>query len=81
MTELSNRTAKLCKSLPIQNVIEKSTIEADIRWEKTKDWRSERRQETPQIEVYFDDVGKLMINAEYVTQNELVYDLKKDQKE
>ena len=29
----------------------------------------------------FDDVGKLMINAEYVEQKELVSGLKKDQKE
>ena len=79
--DLTNQTSVLCRSLPIQRVIESFSIEPDIRWEKTKDWKSERRQETSLIEMQFDDVGKLMINAEYVPQNELLYDLKRDQKE
>ena len=41
--ELKNQTTALCDSLPIQKVVESSSIEPDIRWEKTKDWKSGER--------------------------------------
>ena len=60
----------------MQMLTSASNFQADIRWEKGKDWRKDRRQETETIEVIIDDVGKLLLNAEYITLNELHQHLK-----
>jgi len=64
---MADKTSKLCQQLPMHTLAYMSDIRADIRWEKTKDWRSSRRQETETVTLHLGDVGKMFLNAEYVT--------------
>lgn len=41
--DLTGKTVKLCQRLPMHALVGTSNYQADIRWEKTKDWRSKRR--------------------------------------
>ena len=40
MQDLTGRTVKLCHQLPMHALISSSNFHADIRWEKTKEWRN-----------------------------------------
>ena len=36
---LADKTQKIAKSLPMHSIILKSPVQAELRWERTKNWR------------------------------------------
>ena len=67
INDIVEKTTRLCQQLPMHTLAYMSDIRADIRWEKTKDWRSARRQESETVTLHLGDVGKIFFNVEYVT--------------
>lgn len=62
MLSLMQKIEKLAKSLPINNLISSSGVQAELRWEKTKNWNLHcGRKESEVIQVQIDDVGKLLV--------------------
>ena len=72
MQTLSSKVEKLARNLPINNLISNQSIQAELRWEKTKDWNSYRSlQESEVIEMQISNVGKIMVQCDYITESQI----------
>ena len=52
----------------MQHLIESQTVMAELRWERTKNWRPYAKvEESPQIEEVIEGAGKLRIQCKYIS--------------
>lgn len=60
----------MAKNLPLDNLIMSQGVQAELRWEKTKDWFPHcSLQESDLVEVYVDNVGKILVQCEYISES------------
>ena len=72
----------MAKVLPMNSLIQSQSVEAMVRWEKTKNWRPYASiQETEQIEIVVDEIGKIMVQCEYIASDEIKKHILADQRE
>ena len=54
-------------------------VHAELRWEKTKVWRANASlKESEPIEVFIEDVGKVLVTVEYISAREIESHLSMD---
>ena len=59
---LTEKALKIANHLPMQNLILNQTVQAELRWEKTKNWRPYADiKDSEMIEVFVEEVGKIQI--------------------
>ena len=62
MQSLTERTQKIARQLPMHALIQNQSVQSELRWEKTKNWRPYASiKESEQIEVLVEDVGKMLV--------------------
>ena len=62
----------MAKVLPLNRLIANQSVEAMVRWEKTKNWRPYSSiRESDQIEIVVDDIGKILVLCEYIPSDEI----------
>lgn len=56
----------------MHSIVSGGTISAEVRWEKTKNWRSYSSiQESEQIEVLVEGVGKMLVQCEFICSSQV----------
>lgn len=56
----------------MNNLIASQSVQAELRWEKTKGWRPNVSiKESEEIELYVDDVGKINVICDYISSSEI----------
>ena len=79
---LKEKTNKIADKLPMHHLVTNQIVQAELRWEKTKNWRPYAGiKESEQIEVVVEDVGKIQIQCEYIQQSEIKQHIMQDQRE
>ena len=69
---LTSRLEKAAKLLPMNNLISSESVQAELRWEKTKNWHpSASKKESEAIEMFIDDVGKIIVSCDYISCSEI----------
>lgn len=80
ITNLSEKVQRLAKRLPMHELIHSQAVKPELRWQKTSNWRNpDQVQESEQLEVVFEDVGKLLISCVFITASEVKSDIMKNQ--
>ena len=66
----------------MNNLIMSQSVKAELRWEKTKGWRSNSSlKESELIELHVENVGKILIQCEYILDREIESHLFQDKQE
>ena len=79
---LAEKTQKVAQNLPLHGFISNQTVHAELRWEKTKNWRPYASiKESEQISVLVEGVGKILVQCEYISQSEIKQHVNQDQME
>ena len=79
---MTDRLEKVAKALPMNNLILSQCVQAELRWERTKGWRSNSTlKESELIELQVENVGKIIIQCEYIQDREIESHLLQDKQE
>ncbi len=62
----------MAMQLPMHDLVVSQNVRAELRWQKTKDWRPYASpKESDQIEILVEKIGKILVQCEYISQNEI----------
>lgn len=72
INEIKNGVTQLAQNLPMSFLMSQKVFNAELRWEKTKNWRSNAKViESDQFSFNLDGVGRILVQVEYLTEKDL----------
>ena len=72
INEIKNGVTQLAQNLPMSSLMSQKVLNAELRWEKTKNWRPNAKViESDQLSFNLDGVGRILVQVEYLTEKDL----------
>ena len=76
---MQERTKKVAKQLPINTFLANESLHADLRWEMTSNWAPYSViRETDRIKGEVEEIGKILVSCEYISESEIKQQIVKD---